>query len=183
MIQRIGDCISWGVGGIYQMDQWFKERKQTSRPTQLTVPRPHPANSPRRHLFSAHGVWPTVRVRIIGSALLRIDALGSNFFSLVTASVVATPAAVGAAILTAGRVRVWDTWRWCWWLIRLVPARVSPSKCARLRAVALSIAPMLTGPLSLSPVVLSLCRHFVASSPFSSARTLLGLLSGNPDLG
>lgn len=44
-----------------------------------------------------------MRVRIIGSTILRINALGSDFFSLVTAGVGAGTAAVTAAILTAGR--------------------------------------------------------------------------------
>ena len=52
----------------------------------------------------------TVRVRIINSTILRIDVFGSNFFSLVTTGVDATSAAA-AAILTAERVRVWDSWR------------------------------------------------------------------------
>lgn len=39
----------------------------------------------------------------------------------------------------------------------MVSARVSPSKFAHLWATALGVAPIPTGPLSLSPVVLSLC--------------------------
>ena len=66
-----------------------------------------------------------------------------------------------AAILKTGRVRAWDRWRRLWRrrrLVRTVSARVSPSRFAHLLATALGVAPILTGPLSLSPVVLSVCR-------------------------
>ena len=63
-----------------------------------------------------------------------------------------------AAILKTGRVRAWDRWRRLWRrrLVRTVSARVSPSRFAHLLATALGVAPIFTGLLSLSPVVLSL---------------------------
>lgn len=126
---------------------------------------------------------PFVRVRIINSTILPIDAFRSNFFSLVTASVYATPAAVAAAILTAQRVRVWDGWRrrrrdwYGWFPPAIAPPDSPPSWCHGIRYCPYSDRVPVGVPSSVTPS--AGCFRFLT---VSSVRTLFLELWSDPPL-
>ncbi|XP_027445085.1 cobalamin trafficking protein CblD isoform X1 [Zalophus californianus] len=110
-----------------------------------------------------------VRVRIINSTILRIDAFGSNFFSLVTACFVATPEAVAAAILTAEKVSIWDRSRrrrgWYGWFPPALALPNSPVFLVPQHSVLYSRARL----VSYLPGFCSLVKRVVNPKAFSTA--------------